>query len=58
MSKSSAVRAILAVILLAAVAFVVVVDIVDRTSRHEDKWAKQCQGIVQEIPSVKVSDGD
>ena len=56
------IRAILAGVLclgiLAAVAFLVVVDIVERTSRHEDEWAKQCQGIIQEIPSVKPSDGD
>jgi len=58
MSKSSAFRTILAVLILAAIAFLVVVDIVERTSRHEDEWAKQRQGIVQEIPSVKVSEED
>ena len=45
-------------VVLAAIAFLVVVGIDERTSRHEDEWAKQRQGIIQEIPSVKPSDGD
>ena len=57
-----AIRAALAVFLflgiLAVIAFLVIVDIDERTSRHENEWAKQRQGIAQEIPSVKPSDGD
>jgi len=55
-------RSVLAVFLclaaLAVIAFLVVVDIDQRTSRHEDEWAKQRQGIIQESPSTKPSDGD
>ena len=50
--------AFLCLVVLAAIAFLVVVGIDERTSRHENEWAKQRQGIVQEIPSVKPSDGD
>jgi len=56
------VRTILAAFLclavLATIAFLIVVDIAERTSRHEDERAKQRQGIVQESPSTKVSDKD
>jgi len=50
--------ALLCLVVLAAIAFLVVVDIDQRTSRHEDEWAKQRQGIIQESPSTKPSDGD
>jgi len=50
--------AFLCLAVLAVIALLVVVDIDERTSRHEDERAKQRQGIVQEIPSVKPSDGD
>ena len=50
--------AFLCLVVLAAIAFLVVVNIDERTSRHEDEWSKQRQGIIQESPSVKVSDKD
>jgi len=50
--------AFLCLVVLAAIAFLVVVDIDERTSRHEDEWAKQRQGIIQESPSMKASEGD
>jgi len=50
--------AFLCLVVLAAITFLVVVDIDQRTSRHEDEWAKQRQGIIQESPSTKPSDGD
>jgi len=50
--------AFLCLVVLAAIAFLVVVDIDERTSRHEDEWAKKRQGIIQESPSTKVSDKD
>jgi amino acid transporter len=55
-------RAIIAVLLclgaLAVIAFLVVVDIIDDVSRDQHAWAKAHEPVIQEIPSVKPSEGD
>jgi len=49
---------LLCLVVLAAIAFLVVVDLADGVSRNEDSWAKVKEPVLQDLPSVKLSDGD